>query len=217
MSSVLSILTLLLAFLTILGALCMGGKTQARLDFSKAVPADMTVSEFLSLDKRRRKNSTRLLLQEKEVRSLGHRYVGRLDAVVVSWQDAPVLHVVLERKFPAAQLPSRPRPEDLFQLGLYALALLESGMSCRSTRLMVTYCLQDTASRCFKKSDTPKCSLCSEGRTFTKQFRQKEVLEALSRLDEVWYGNRAPKPKPSSEKCRRCPFGSSHLCIYSKV
>lgn len=175
---------------------------------------DLTPLEFKEIPPRRRKN-TMVLLQEQIVKSLGHRYIGRFDASVVSWDDAPIVHMVLERKYPANCLPQDLRPEDLFQTGLYALALMESGFSCSSTQLVVVYCLQERALKCKRSSDSSKCVKCKDARVFSRSFRPEKLLRELKRLDEIWYSGRVPKPQPSVLNCRVCPFGSS-ICDYSE-
>jgi hypothetical protein len=215
--SSLFMLTLLVGLLVAVAKLGTDLGRHAKDSLSQSVTTDMTISEFINLERGKRKTGTKYLLQEQTIRSLGNRYIGRFDAIVASWEEAPLLHVVLERKFPTTYLPHKALSEDMFQLGLYALALLESGMSCSSTSLAVTYCLQDTAIRCMQRSGSRDCSRCREGQTFTRAFRPKEVLVTLSRLNEVWYGERPPKPRSAPEVCRRCPFEASGVCNHSRT
>ena len=63
-------------------------------------------------------------------------YVGRFVGAVLHWEKSPILDIVIEYKFPVKHLPRQTRKEDVFQSGLYALALLDSGLSCSSTRLV---------------------------------------------------------------------------------
>jgi hypothetical protein len=211
------LLTLLAGLLVTSAMLCTSPNNHAKNSLSHSATTDMTIGEFINLAPAKRKTGMKYLMQEQTIRSMGHRYIGRFDAIVASWEEAPLLHLVIERKFPTTYLPSRALPEDVFQLGLYALALLEMGMSCSSTNLMVRYCLQDTAARCFQRSSPRDCARCREGRTFTTAFRPDDILSALSKLNEIWYGERSPTPSSSSEVCRRCPFASNGACNYSRV
>lgn len=187
---------------------------RARRAVLEAVPTEMTLSELLRVRKTRRVQSRKLLLQEQTVRSLGHRYTGRFDAAVISMGEAPIAHVVIERKFPANQLPAKARPEDIFQLGLYALALMETGVSCESTLLMVIYCLQDRAQRCLHDSPRLTCAACGDARIFVSRFRQRGVEKTLRRLDEVWYSQRPPRPASMVDSCRICPYGTKGVCNF---
>jgi CRISPR/Cas system-associated exonuclease Cas4 (RecB family) len=150
------------------------------------------------------------------VRSLGHRFVGRMDAAILHWEKAPILDLVIEYKFPVKHLPKQARQEDVFQSGLYALALLESGVSCSSTRLLVIYCLQSKAKRCLDRKSNRDCWQCSDGKVCTTRFRPKNVLGKLRKLDEVWYNGRKPRPAQEPNRCRVCPY-SNGRCNYSTV
>ena len=120
-------------------------------------PASCNLSEFLKLNPNRLKINQYYLFSEENIRSLGHRFVGRLDGAVLHQEGVPVLDLVIEYKFPLKHLPKQARPEDVFQAGLYALALLESGVSCSSTKIVTIYCLQDRAKRCLDKKSTMDC------------------------------------------------------------
>ena len=121
---------------------------------------------------------------------------------------------IIERKFPTRHLPDKIREEDLFQAGLYALALMESGVSCSSARLVLVYCLQSSAERCIGKNHSD-CVACRKGAVFSRRFNQKRVLRALEKLDEIWFHNRKPKATPSEWKCRGCTFGRDGSCNHS--
>lgn len=182
----------------------------------EARPTDMTVTELCELDGRR-EQGRKILLHEQTVRSLGHRYIGSFDAAVISWKESPIAHLVIERKFPVNHLPSKTRPEDIFQLGLYSLALVESGVSCNSTLLMVIYCVQERAERCLRNSSQLNCARCRQARVFVSRFKQRDVEKTLKRLDEVWYSARRPRPAASADSCRTCPFSASGVCNYAAI
>jgi hypothetical protein len=113
-------------------------------------------------------------------------------------------------------LPKKAREEDVFQSGLYALALQESGLSCSSTKLVTIYCLQEKAKRCLDKKSTRNCWRCSDGQAFVTRFRPKEVERTLRRLDEVWYEGRKPRPAHEASICRICPYNEVR-CNYSAI
>ena len=150
------------------------------------------------------------------MRSLGHRYIGRFDTAILHWEEAPVLDLVIDYKFPVRYLPEKKRSEDIFQAGLYALALYESGVSCSGTRLVNIYCLQDQAKRCMESSSIKECWRCGDSKIHVKRFNPKQVIKALKKMDEVWYDGRRPRPSPEHGKCRACPY-SKDKCNYSAV
>lgn len=178
--------------------------------------ARWTLSQFLHLNSDRRTFGKSFIFREQTIRSLGHRYVGRFDYAVLHWKEVPILDAVIERKFPRNYLPSRPRPEDTFQAGLYALGLLQSGVSCSSARLILMYCLQEAARRCIGKNRAD-CLSCKKGTMFTQRFRPRKVLKALRKLDEVWFDGRKPKASPIPSKCRACPYGIDQSCRHSST
>jgi CRISPR/Cas system-associated exonuclease Cas4 (RecB family) len=179
----------------------------------KAEMSEWTLTEFLSLESR--PNSKRsFLFSEQSVFSLGHRFNGRFDNAVLHWEEAPVLDAIIERKFPTRHLPEKPRDEDIFQAELYALALMESGVSCSSTKLVLVYCLQKNAKECIGRNH-PNCVACGNGLVFTRRFKQKRVLRALEKLDEVWYQGRKPKANPREWRCRGCPYGRNGVCNHT--
>ncbi len=181
-----------------------------------AEPARWTLSEFLHLNPRRRTFGKSFIFREQTIRSLGYRYVGRFDYAILHWKEAPILDAVIERKFPRNLVPSTPRPEDMFQAGLYALGLRESGVSCSSTRLIIIYCLQESAKRCIGRNRAD-CLTCKDGATFSRKFRPSNVLRTLQKLDEVWFEGRSPKASPTSSKCRVCPYSIDQSCRYSST
>ena len=179
----------------------------------KAQSSEWTLVEFLSLKNRPNSNRS-FLFNEQPIFSLGHRFNGRFDNAVLHWEEAPILDAIIERKFPTRHLPEKPRNEDIFQAGLYALALFESGVSCASTRLVLVYCLQKNAKQCIGRNHND-CVACSNGLVFSRRFNQKRVLRALEKLDEVWYHGRKPKASPNEWKCRGCPYGRNGTCNHS--
>ena len=182
----------------------------------RAVSAPVCLSEFLTKEERQRKSHFYYFFSEETVRSLGHRFVGRFDGAVIHWEDVAVLDLVIEYKFPSHQLPSHKKPEDVFQAGLYALALMESGISCSSTKLVTIYCPQDRAEKCLERKSIRDCWRCSESRSYVAKFRPNDVLRTLRRLDEVWYEGRKPKPTQEEYNCRVCPYRNDR-CSYSLV
>lgn len=186
------------------------------MKMQRATQAQWSLNEFLRMKQNRWKVNKYYSFSEETVRSLGHRFVGRFDAAILHWANAPVLDAIVEYKFPVNHLPSQSRPEDVFQAGLYALALRESGVSCSSTRLVVIYCLQEKAKRCVRKGSTRECWRCRNGKVFVTRFKPKNVLRGLKRLDEVWYEGRKPRPAKESSRCKVCPY-SRDMCNYSVV
>jgi len=183
---------------------------------SSAEPARWPLRDFLHLESGRPNSCESFIFREEPIRSLGHRYVGRFDLAILHWEEAPILDAIIERKFPLRYLPSKPRPQDVFQASLYAMALMESGVSCSSTRLFLIYCLQESASRCVGKNEVD-CLACGEKIMFAREFRPQRVLMGLRRLDEVWYRGRAPRATPSVSKCKSCPYGKDGLCRHSAI
>jgi hypothetical protein len=176
---------------------------------------DLAVFEFRKLKGRKRATGNKMLLQEQLVKSLSHRYLGRFDAAVVHWDSEPALDVVLERKFPSRYLPDEAKSEDIFQAGLYALAIMESGFRCKNTRLAITYCLQDVAEACFHSNRVRACWECEKGRFFEASFKPEQVRRQLRRIDEIWFKGRNPRPASSPEKCIPCPHSRSGKCNYA--
>jgi CRISPR/Cas system-associated exonuclease Cas4 (RecB family) len=186
------------------------------MKMKRAIPAKWSLAEFFKLKPTRFKLNQYYSFSEENVRSLGHRYVGRLDRAVLHWENAPILDLVVEYKFPVKHLPKQARKEDVFQSGLYALAFLESGVSCASTKLVTIYCLQDHAKKCLERRSTRECWRCREGKTYVTRFRPKSVEKKLKRLDEVWYNGRKPRPAREQSSCRVCPY-SKDKCNYSLI
>ncbi|MFX1481861.1 MAG: hypothetical protein ACFFCP_01585 [Promethearchaeota archaeon] len=209
-------------------ALFLGGTlillaSHPRLGFStvgmkmrRAVPTKLTLLDFIHSKPSRLERNQLYLFSEETVRSLGYRFIGRFDTAVLHWEDAPILDLIIEHKFPIRHLPRQNRMEDIFQAGLYALALFESGVSCSSTKLVTIYCLQDDAKRCFERGSVAECWKCGKSRIHIKRFNPRSIIRTLKKMDEVWYHGRKPKPSPDPEKCRICPY-SMDRCNYSVV
>lgn len=181
-----------------------------------AVLSQWSLYEFLQLKPSRWKFNQYYSFSEETVRSLGHRFIGRFDNAIFHWEDSPVLDLIIEHKFPVRHLPKKSRPEDIFQAGLYALALYESGVSCSTTRLVNIYCLQDRAKKCLEGSTAIECWLCSDNKIHVKRFNPNKMIKALKKMDEVWFDNQKPRPSPEQGKCRSCPY-SREKCNYSVV
>ncbi|MBY8996529.1 MAG: hypothetical protein KGD60_02265 [Candidatus Thorarchaeota archaeon] len=180
----------------------------------RAISAPWSLAEFLKFKTNRRKLNQYYFFSEENVRSLGHRFVGRLDGAVLHWRKATILDLIIEYKFPVKHLPKQARKEDVFQSGLYALALLDSGASCSSTRLVTIYCLQDNAKRCLDRKSIRECWKCGDGKVFVNHFKPKSVLRKLRKLDEVWYHSRKPRPAQEQSRCKVCPY-SNGKCNFS--
>ncbi len=186
------------------------------MKIKRATPAKFSLSEFLKMKLSQGMLSQYYYFSEENVKSLGHRYKGRLDGAILHWEETAILDLVIEYKFPNLLLPKKARSEDVFQLGLYALALQECGVSCSSTILVTIYCLQEEAKRCISKKKSRNCWQCNVGRKFTTRFKPERVIKELKRLDEVWYYGRRPKPTKDASRCRICPY-SDGRCNYSSV
>ena len=191
------------------------GSVWSAVKRAKRAPCSLT--KFLSLQPCQHNRDEYYLFSEEQVRSFAHRFIGRFDSAVLHWDEAPILDALIEYKFPVNHLPRRMKPEDLFQVGLYSLALAESGVSCRSARLVTVYCLQDTAKQCLQDRPGTNCCTCGEARVFKKGFNPDEIRKHLKRLDEVWYNRRLPRASPAATKCVICPFSTSGQCNYSAV
>ena len=181
----------------------------------KAISTPLNLAEFLGRKPDRGKHDQYYFFSEENVRSLGHRFIGRFDGAIFHWENVPVLDLIIEYKFPVKHLPQQSRPEDVFQAGLYALALLESGVSCTSTKLVTIYCLQENAKKCIDQKESRECWKCNKSQTHVTRFKPKTILRELNRLDEVWYNGRKPRPAQDSSSCRVCPYNES--CNYSLI
>lgn len=179
----------------------------------RAQPSRWTLQEFIKLRNKPGSESS-FLFSEQSVHSMGHRFNGRFDNAILHWEDAPVLDAIIERKFPTRYIPDRARKEDFFQAELYALALMETGVSCATAKLVLVYCLQRTARNCIGNNQVD-CMSCGDGTVYSRRFNQKRVLKALAKLDEVWYQGRKPEASPSAGKCRGCPYGRNDVCSHS--
>ena len=182
---------------------------------NRAIDSPWDLNTFLHLESDQPESSQYFSFAEETVVSMGHRYNGRFDQAVLRFSGVPVLEVVIERKFPSRNMPKIVRTEDIFQAGLYALALMERGVSCSSTRLVVIYCSQNAASNCVHTGKSVNCFEWGKGRIFQENFSPKKVLKTLKKLDEIWYKRRKPKPSPEVGKCRACPYGANGVCNYS--
>jgi hypothetical protein len=179
--------------------------------------ATWSLIEFTQLCPSKLRKKEYYRFTEETVRSSAYRYNGRFDSAVLHWEEVPILDVIIEYKFPVTHLPVNMKDEDKFQAGLYALALAESGISCSSAKLVTVYCLQDVAKTCTRRNSKSECWNCRDGRIFEKRFNAEAVQKQLKKLDEVWYGKRAPKASPTEAKCRLCPFSKKGVCNYSAI
>ncbi len=130
-----------------------------RMKMRRAIPSPWSLFEFLHLKPSRWKFNLYYSFSEKTVRSLGYRFIGRFDKAIFHGDESPVLDLIIEHKFPVRHLPEKRGSEDIFQAGLYALALYESGVSCSVTRLVNIYCLQDRAKKCMEGNSAIECWL----------------------------------------------------------
>ena len=172
---------------------------------------------FLHLENRRHKPNKAFLFSEELVISMGHRFKGRFDQAIIRWDEVPILELLIERKFPVRIIPDKAKSEDVFQAGLYALALMEQGVSCSSTKLAIIYCLQKNAKECVNAGIPANCLKCKKGRIFKEKFRPKKIIRAIGKLNQMWYQGRKPRPNPETSKCIACPYRERHLCNYSAV
>ncbi|MFW9960849.1 MAG: hypothetical protein ACFFDV_07520 [Candidatus Thorarchaeota archaeon] len=183
----------------------------------KAQNSPWSLLDFMQLKPSRWKRYEYYRFVEEPVRSFAHRYNGRIDTAILHWEKVPILDFLIEYKFPINHIPTKMKDEDYFQLGLYSLALAESGVSCSTAKLSTVYCLQDVAKRCTQDKSKRMCWSCGEGRIFEKRFNPDNIEKHLKRLDEVWYQKRLPKAAPSVARCRPCPFSKSGNCNFSTV
>lgn len=190
---------------------------KARQLYRSAQVSKTSLVDFLELLKSKRKYGVHYLFNEQLVRSSKHRIVGRFDSAVLHWvQQGPVLDQIIEFKFPTKILPDHAYSHDLFQAGLYALALEDHRVNTDKAQLVLVYCLQKTAEKCLSSSNQG-CLMCGKGRVFVKSFDRKGVLRDLKRLDQIWFDNRRPRASPSGDKCIACPYSHDHSCKYSAV
>ena len=182
---------------------------------NRAIAAPWDLNTFLHFESDQLESNQHYSFAEEDVVSMGHRYGGRFDQAVLRFDGVPILEVIIERKFPSRNMPRIVRAEDMFQAGLYAMALMESGVSCSSTRLVVMYCTQKAASNCVQDGKGVNCFDCRKGRVFQEKFSPKKVLKTLKRLDEVCYKRRKPRLSPEVGKCKACPYGANGVCNHS--
>jgi hypothetical protein len=193
------------------------GVSSIKRVMSNANLAPWNFHEFLNLNPSNPKRNEFYRFSEEPVRSHAHRYIGRFDGAILHWEDAPILDLIIENKFPVNYLPERVKKEDIFQAGLYALALAESGVSCRDAKLVIIYCLQDVAKRCQHGNLQRRCWDCSDGKIYSQKFDQREIMKTLTRINDVWYMRRNPHASPSEDNCRPCPYSKNGRCNYSAV
>ncbi|MHA1928911.1 MAG: hypothetical protein ACTSV2_10100 [Candidatus Thorarchaeota archaeon] len=180
-------------------------------------PPRWDLKTFLRLKDNRPSPREGFLFSEENVTSMAHRYNGRFDQAILRWDEVPILEMMIERKFPVHILPTKAKQEDIFQASLYTLALLERGISCSSTKLVVIYCLQKNAEKCFDKASVANCFKCRKGKTFQKKFNAEKTIKLLDKMNQVWYKARKPKATPSIAKCSTCPYKKMNVCNYSAV
>ena len=215
-----SVLNLFLLFILIISVLVIALINSAFVGLSvramNASSAPWNLYEFLLFNPSKRRHNEYYRFNEESVRSHAYRFLGRFDTAILHWKESPILDIMIERKFPENTLPDRVKEEDVFQAGLYTLALSESGVSCNETQLVIIYCLQDNAKRCVEGNSSLDCWRCSNCRKFLRRFNERDVRKHLKRLDEVWYNKRNPKPSPSQLKCKSCPYGKNGKCNYAE-
>jgi hypothetical protein len=214
----------IIAFILLIGIIAFIAITKFSHNFEgtsriirRTIDAPWSLIEFTQLRPGKWKKGENYRFSEETVRSFAHRYNGRFDAAILHWEEAPILDVLIEYKFPVNHLPTKMKEEDYFQAGLYSLAMAESGISCSSTKLVIVYCLQDNAKRCILDKSKRNCWNCGEGKIFEKRFKPDYVRKQLKKLDEVWYKKRCPRATPTEMKCRLCPFSKRGVCNYSAI
>ncbi len=212
----------ILAFVLLVGVIAFIAATKSIHFFGrtsniirKAQNSPWSLVEFIQMQASRQKRYDYYRFVEEPVRSFAHRYNGRFDTAILHWEEVAILDILIEYKFPTNHLPTKMKEEDYFQLGLYSLALAESGVSCSSTKLVTVYCLQDVAKRCIQNRPQKMCWSCGEGRIFEKRFSPDSVERRLKKLDEVWYQKRPPRATSSMEVCKPCPFSKNGNCNFS--
>ena len=208
----------LIAIILIIAIYRLGvGTISVKGKMRNAQKAPWDLHEFLTLQPSKSRKNEYYPFNEESVRSHTHRFVGRFDGAILHWEEAPILDLIIENKFPVSYLPETAKMEDVFQAGLYALALVDSGVSCRDTKLVIIYCLQDEAKRCLQGNRPKMCWDCGEGRIYTRNFNQHQIMKTLSKIDDVWYNKRQPRANPSEDNCRPCPYSRNGKCNYSAV
>ncbi len=158
-----------------------------------------------------------LVFAEEDVYSISNRFRGRFDIAILHWEESPILDALFERKFPTRSLPRNPHEYDIFQASLYALALMDSGVSCSSTKIVVAYCRQEDAIKCQHNRAIASCLRCDRGAVFTSNFSPRETMRKLDSLNQYWFQNRKPQASPDTRKCTICPYASKQFCQWSKA
>ncbi|TFG34916.1 hypothetical protein EU527_01010 [Candidatus Thorarchaeota archaeon] len=221
MNAVQNLLLFILLVVTVIAIALIRSQFHFTGFYSKIKNSDLSpwgLHEFLLLlNPSKGKQGEYYRFNEENVRSHAHKYLGRFDTAIMHWEESPVLDLLIERKFPVNNIPKREREEDMFQAGLYTLALSESGVSCSETRLVTIYCLQATAKRCLEKNFPNKCWKCTVGKKYLRKYNEEDVMKHLKRLDEIWYFKRKPKASPSASKCRVCPYSRNGTCNYAMI
>ncbi|TFG26512.1 hypothetical protein EU528_14285 [Candidatus Thorarchaeota archaeon] len=214
----------LLLFIGLLGTILIlevvrlrAGSSSIKGKMRNAKKAPWDLQEFLSLNPSNPRRNDIYRFNEESVRSHAHRYVGRFDGAILHWEEVPILDMIIENKFPVSFLPEKVKGEDIFQAGLYALALVDTGVSCSNANLVIIYCLQDAAKKCLHGNSPKKCWDCRDGKIFSKKFDQRKIMKDLAKLNAVWYKKRNPRANPSEENCRPCPFSKNGKCNYSAI
>ncbi|MHA1136459.1 MAG: hypothetical protein ACTSSE_08235 [Candidatus Thorarchaeota archaeon] len=210
--------SVLIALILIIAIYRIGvGTFSVRGKMRNAQKAPWDLHEFLILNPSKPKNNEYYRFSEESIRSHAHGFVGRFDGAILHWKDAPILDMIIESKFPISYLPERAIKEDIFQAGLYALALADTGVSCKDAKLVIIYCLQDVAKRCLQGNTSKMCWDCGEGKIFYQNCDLREVMKNLSKINEVWYKKRRPRANPTEDHCRPCPYSKNGKCNYSAV
>lgn len=184
--------------------------------YNNSIPAPWSLKFFLKNYSHQTMKNTQYLFTEQLVTSRRYRIKGRFDQAILHSTEKPTLDMIIENKFPVHVLPNKVHSEDMFQAGLYALALMDQRISITSTKLVIIYCLQKYALECTIKSKHQNCLKCGHSRVFVNRFAPSKVIKKLRKLDEVWNSYRKPKASPNKLKCRICPYDNSR-CKYSKT
>lgn len=205
--------TVLLIIILVIAIFRIGfGTISVRGKMRHAQTSPWNLHEFLLLNPSKPKHNDCYRFNEESVRSHAHRFVGRFDGAILHWEEAPILDMIIESKFPVNNLPEKAGREDIFQAGLYALALADTGVSCKDAKLVIIYCLQDAAKRCVYGNSPRRCWDCGEGKIFSQNYDQQKIMKTLAKIDEVWYKKRQPRASPSESNCRPCPYSKDGRC-----
>jgi hypothetical protein len=177
----------------------------------------MPLRHFIAKEPPKRILDRHFLFTEENVYSISNRFRGRFDMAILHWDESPILDVLFERKFPTGRLPIKVHQYDVFQASLYALALMDSGVICSSTKIIVAYCRQEDAIKCQHNRAIASCLRCDNGAVFTIDFSFKETIKKLHSLNRYWFESKQPKSSPDIHKCSICPYASKEVCKWSKA